>query len=173
MFYALGFRSVYLSAPEIGRWQVSFAEGNPFRQLFPPWLDFVIIAGYIVAWWGSFLFAPAWTDVIVAVGWLLASGWAFVWAILLVRSHEGTSLAALTRHLFPAIVAFVVTILADLVGTYVAGASNLVTATWIVGTVLVGAFFVTTAIALRQEGGEVERLYDWTTYRGRESIEDE
>lgn len=169
MFFALGFRAIYFSAPKIGPGGDRGPETDAFRRYLPPWLDFLIIGGYIVAWWGSFLFAPAWTDIIVGVGWLLASGWAFVWAILLVRRHEGTSLAALTRHLFPAVIAFTITILADLVGTYLAAANEVVTATWIVGTVLVGAFFLTTAIALRQEGGEVERLYDWTTYRGRET----
>ncbi len=173
MFYALGFRSVYLSAPNVRRWQVRFNEEDIFRAYFPAWLDYLIIGGYIVAWWGTYLFATSLTGVVVAVGWLLASGWAFVWAVLLVRDHEGTSLAALTRHLFPAVLAFSVTILADLVGTYVTSVTNLVTATWIVGTVLVGAFFITTAIALRQEGGEVERIYDWTTYRGTDEGEAE
>lgn len=173
MFYALGFRSVYLSAPNVRRWQVRFSEEDVFREYFPPWLDYLIIGGYLAAWWGTYLFVPSLTDAVVAVGWLLASGWAFVWALLLVRDHEGTSLAALTRHLFPAVLAFTVTILADLIGTYVTSVTNLVTATWIVGTVLVGAFFITTAIALRQEGGEVERIYDWTTYRGTEEREAE
>lgn len=173
MFYALGFRSVYLSAPRIAKDGRDGPGDGALRRYLPPWLDYVIIAGYIAAWWGSFLFAQEFTGLIVGVGWLLASGWAFVWAIVLVRRHEGTSLAALTRHLFPAVVAFTVTILADLVGTYVAPANNIVTGMWIVGTVLVGAFFVTTAIALRQEGGEVERLYDWSTYRGRGSLSDD
>ena len=173
MFLALGFRSLYLSAPDIARWHAETESGSDrFRRYFPPWLDYVIIAGYLVAWWGSFLFARQLTDLIVAAGWLLASGWAFVWAILIVQRHEGTSLAALTRHLFPAVVAFTVTIVADLVGTYVTSAGDAVVATWIVGTVLVGAFLFTTAIALRQESGEVERLYDWTTYRPREYGED-
>lgn len=167
MFFALGFRALYLSAPTIGRWDPDDDSLDLFHRYLPPWLDYLIIGGYIVAWWGTFLFARGLTDVVVAVGWLLASAWAFVWAILLVRQHEGTSLTALVRHLFPAVIAFTITILADLVGTYVAPASEVVTATWIVGTVLVGAFFLTTAIALRQEGGEVERIYDWSTYRGR------
>lgn len=168
MFFALGFRALYLSAPRIARVSQPEGGGAVLREYLPPWLDYIIIGAYIAAWWGAFLFAPSMTDVIVGIGWLLASGWAFVWAILLVRDHEGTSLAALTRHLFPAVIAFTITILADLLGTYLAPASNVVTGTWIVGTVLVGAFFLTTAIALRQEGGEVERIYDWSTYRGRE-----
>lgn len=168
MFFALGFRAMYLSAPRIARVSESDGSGAVLRQYLPPWLDYIIIGAYLAAWWGTFLFVPSLTDAIVGVGWVLASAWALVWAILLVRDHEGTSLAALTRHLFPAVIAFTITILADLVGTYVAPANTVVTATWIVGTVLVGAFFLTTAIALRQEGGEVERIYDWTTYRGRD-----
>lgn len=171
MFFALGFRAIYFSAPKIGPGTGKGSGTDAFRQYLPLWLDYLIIGSYIVGWWGTFLFARAWTDLVVAVGWLLASGWAFTWALLLVSRHEGTSLAALTRHLFPAIIAFTVAILADLAGTYLAPANNIVTATWIVGTVMVGTFLLTTAIALRQEGGEVERLYDWTTYRGRDDRE--
>lgn len=167
MFYALGFRAIYFSAPEIRPGKRTEPESDLFRRYLPLWLDYLIIGGYLAAWWGSFIFARSVTDLFVAVGWVVASGWAFVWAILLVRRHEGTSLAALARHLFPAVFAFTVAILAELVGTYLAPASNIVTGTWIVCTVLVGAFFITTATAIRQEEGEVQRLYDWTTYRRR------
>ena len=173
LFLALGFRALYLSAPVLaGRYADHEVGVDWFRQYFPPWLDYVIIGGYLLGWWGAFLFARPMTDIVVALGWVIASLWAFVWGILIIQRHEGTSLAALTRHLFPAIVAFTITILADLYGTYFARTSTLVRATWIVGTVLVGAFLLTTAIALRQESGEVERLYDWTTYRPPESDEE-
>ncbi|MFB6081697.1 MAG: hypothetical protein ABEJ67_02635 [Halanaeroarchaeum sp.] len=154
LFLALGFRAMYLSRDG--------GDGSPL----PPWVDFVVIAAFIVAWWSGFLFAHRLTPVVVSVGWLLASAWALWYAVLVVRRHEGTSIAALTRHLFPAVLAFTVTVLADLAGRTVGGAESLVTATWIVGTVLGAAFLFTTAIAIRQQGGEVERMYDWTTWRG-------
>ncbi|MFB6153000.1 MAG: hypothetical protein ABEJ27_01990 [Halodesulfurarchaeum sp.] len=166
LFFALGFRAVYLSMPETGRWVSETGRGDPFRRYLPTWLDYLIIGGYIVAWWSGFLLAHRVTDFVLAIGWLLASGWALIWALLIVRRHEGTSIAALTRHLFPAVAAFAGIVVADVVTSLMA-AENVGTAMWIVGTVLVGAFFLTTAIALRQESGEVERIYDHTTYRGR------
>ncbi|MFB6113430.1 MAG: hypothetical protein ABEJ58_04920 [Halodesulfurarchaeum sp.] len=166
MFYALGFRAFYFSAPNINRDHHSDrVPRSVLRQYLPIWLDYVIIASYIVGWWATVLVIPEGTAIIVAVGWVLASAWALVWAILIVSRHEGTSLASLTRHLFPAIVAFTVTILSDLWGRNVPGWDHIVTATWIVGTVFLGGFFLSTAIALRQESGEVERIYDWTTHR--------
>ncbi|MDX1747467.1 MAG: hypothetical protein R3324_16150, partial [Halobacteriales archaeon] len=99
--------------------------------------------------------------------WVIASGWAVVYAILTVRSHEGTSIAALVRHLLPAIVSFVVIVVAGLLGQYTAGFGAYVEGMWIVGSVLVAAFLFTTAVALRQQRGEVTRMYDWTTWPGQ------
>ena len=53
----------------------------------------------------------------------------------------------------------------DLVTSYLTGYGALADATWIVGTTLVAAFLFNTAVAIRQQGGELERLYDWTTWR--------
>ncbi|MFB6266160.1 MAG: hypothetical protein ABEI31_00765 [Halodesulfurarchaeum sp.] len=171
LFFALGFRALYLSMPETGRWASGEGPGDPFRRYLPDWLDYLIIGGYIVAWWAGFLLVHRVTDLVLAIGWLLASAWALVWAVLIVRRHEGTSIAALTRHLFPAVAAFTLIVVADVLAA-LAEVERVGTAMWIVGTVLVGAFFFTTAIAIRQESGEVERIYDHTTYRGRRQDED-
>ncbi|MFB6132703.1 MAG: hypothetical protein ABEJ44_04785 [Halanaeroarchaeum sp.] len=156
LFLALGFRSMYFSCRR---------GGETGESPIPPWADYLIIGAFVIAWWSGFLYVHPWTRIVVSVGWLGASAWALWYAVLVVRRHEGTSIAAMTRHLLPATVAFTVTILADIaVGTFTEYES-FVEATWIVGTVLVGAFLFTTAVAIRQQGGEVERMYDWTTWR--------
>jgi hypothetical protein len=63
------------------------------------------------------------------------------------------------------VVAVTLVVFADVFGSY-AGYTAVVDALWLVGTVLVGTFLFTTAVAIRQQGGEVERMYDWTTWRG-------
>lgn len=157
LFLALGIRALY-------HYGIDPAD----RVLsIPDWADSLVIVGFIVAWWAGFLtHRGAWIAVVVSLGWVLASAWAVGYAVLTVRSHEGTSIAALVRHLLPALVSFVVIVVAGLVGQYTGEFGAYVEATWIVGTVLVGAFLFTTAVALRQQGGEVERMYDWTTWPG-------
>ncbi|MFB6071232.1 MAG: hypothetical protein ABEJ76_09430 [Halanaeroarchaeum sp.] len=166
LFLALWLRAMYYSCRR---------GGETGESPLPSWIDYLIIGAFVVAWWSGFLVAHRFTPVVVSVGWVLASVWALWYAILVVRRHEGTSIAALTRFLFPAVLAFTVTVLADLVGSTMAGAESVVAGTWIVGTVLVGAFLFTTAVAIRQQGGEVERMYDWTTWRagGRAREDDE
>ncbi|MFW5896136.1 MAG: hypothetical protein ACOCUA_01995 [archaeon] len=164
LFLALGFRAMYFSCRR---------GGETGESPLPEWADYLIIAAFIVAWWSGFLYGHPWTDIVVSIGWVGASAWALWYAILVVRRHEGTSIAAITRHLFPAVVAFTVTVLADLaIGTFTEYES-VVAATWIIGTVLVGAFLFTTAVAIRQQGGEVERMYDWTTWRAGGRRDDE
>lgn len=157
LFLALGIRALY-------HYGIDPAD----RTLsIPDWADNLVIAGFIVAWWAGFLTdRGAWIAVVVSLGWVLASAWAVGYAVLTVRTHEGTSIAALVRHLLPALVSFVGIVVAGLAGQYTAGFAAYVEAAWIVGTVLVGAFLFTTAVALRQQGGEVKRMYDWTTWRG-------
>ncbi|MGM0398451.1 MAG: hypothetical protein ACQEQY_05600 [Halobacteriota archaeon] len=156
LFLALGFRAMYFSCRR---------GGETGESPLPEWADYLIIAAFIVAWWSGFLYVHAWTGLVVSIGWVAASAWALWYAVLVVRRHEGTSIAAMTRHLFPAVVAFTVTVLADLAIGSLTEYESLVAATWIIGTVLVGAFLFTTAVAIRQQGGEVERMYDWTTWR--------
>ncbi|MFB6133906.1 MAG: hypothetical protein ABEJ55_02850 [Halanaeroarchaeum sp.] len=156
LFLALGFRAMYFSCRR---------GGTTGESPLPEWADYLVILAFILAWWGGFLYAHRYTDLVVSVGWVGASALALFYALLVVRRHEGTSIAAITRHLFPAVVAFTITVLADLAVGSFPGFGGLVTATWIIGTVLVGAFLFNTAIAIRQQGGEVERMYDWTTWR--------
>ncbi|MFB6094418.1 MAG: hypothetical protein ABEJ77_05720 [Halanaeroarchaeum sp.] len=156
LFLALGFRAMYFSCAR---------GGETGESALPEWVEYLIIAAFVVGWWSAFLAAQPWTAAVVSVGWVGASAWALWYAVLVVRRHEGTSIAAMTRHLLPAVVAFTVTVLADLAVSALTDYEAVVTGTWIVGTVLVGAFLFTTAIAIRQQGGEVQRMYDWTTWR--------
>lgn len=155
LFVALGIRAMY-------HVQRSGEESSP---LLPVWADYLVIAVFIVAWWAGFLTGNAWTRPVVAVGWVGASIWAVMYGVQTVRVHEGTSLAALTRHLLPAILCVVVVVLTDLVGEFAGIDPAFVDAVWLVVTILVGAFLFNTAVAIRQQGGEVQRMYDWTTWR--------
>ena len=160
LFVALGIRATYHVAG-------SFGDGS---RLLPVWLDYLVIAAFIVAWWAGFLVDRAWTRPVVAAGWIAASAWAVFYAVRTVRVHEGTSLAALTRHLLPAVLCVVAVIVVDLLADVVAVETAIVDAVWLVGTILVGAFLFNTAVALRQQGGQVERMYDRTTWR-QQSVE--
>ncbi|ELY52516.1 hypothetical protein [Natronolimnohabitans innermongolicus] len=155
LFLALGIRGMYHAE----------RSGAGRSRLLPAWADVVVIAVFVAAWWGTFLVSTDWTRPVVAVGWVLTSAWAVLYGVQAVRVHEGTTLAALTRHLLPAIVCVVAVVFVDLVTSYLDGYGALADAAWIVGTTLVAAFLFNTAVAIRQQGGELERLYDWTTWR--------
>ncbi len=154
LFAALGIRQMYF---------MGYADSESPRAL-PAWVDSLVIAGFVASWWTGFLVEHQLIRLVVVVGWVGASLWALYYSVLAVRKHEGTSIAALVRNLLPAIIAVAAVVFADVLGTY-AGVPAAVDALWIVGTVLVGTFLFTTAIAIRQQGGEVERMYDWTTWR--------
>ncbi|WP_440770708.1 hypothetical protein [Natronorubrum sp. DTA28] len=161
LFLTLGIRAMYhAERPGEGR-----------SRVLPAWVDVAVIAVFVAAWWGTVLVDTDWTRPVVAAGWILTSGWAILYGVQAVRVHEGTTLAALTRHLLPAIVVVVAVIFVDLVTGYLAGYGALADAAWIVGTTLVAAFLFNTAVAIRQQGGELERLYDWTTWR-EQSLDD-
>ncbi|MFB6171505.1 MAG: hypothetical protein ABEJ23_03155 [Haloarculaceae archaeon] len=155
LFLALGIREMYFMGPGV----------DPTARSLPTWVDYLVVAGFVAAWWVGFLFANPWTHVVVAVGWVLASAWAIWYAVRTVQRHEGTGVAALTRHLLPAVLCVAGVVLVDLLGEVGLAPAPVVTAVWVVGTVLVGAFLFNTAVAIRQQGGEVERMYDWTTWR--------
>ncbi|ELY47549.1 hypothetical protein [Natronorubrum sulfidifaciens] len=155
LFFALAIRAMYHAE----------RTGNGRSRLLPAWADYAVIAVFVAAWWGTFLAGADWTRPVVAAGWVLTSAWALLYAVQAVRVHEGTTLAALTRHLLPAILCVAGIVFVDLVTGYLAGYGALADATWIVGTTLVAAFLFNTAVAIRQQGGELERLYDWTTWR--------
>lgn len=154
LFLALGIRAMYLADPGSGQ------RSSPL----PVWVDYAVIAVFVGAWWGTYLLEDAWTRPVVAVGWVVTSVWAVGYGVRTVRAHEGTTIAALTRHLLPAIVCVVLVVFVDLVTAFVDGVA-LAEAVWLVGMTLVGAFLFNTAVAIRQQGGELERLYDWTTWR--------
>ncbi|MFC7133123.1 hypothetical protein ACFQJ3_08270 [Salinibaculum sp. GCM10025337] len=161
LFVALGIRHLYFTG---------YAASQSPRAL-PAWVDHLVVTGFVGSWWFGFLVDQGWAHLVVVVGWVGASLWALYYSVLAVRKHEGTSIAALVRNLLPAVIAVTVVVFADVVGGY-AGLGAAVDALWLVGTVLVGGFLFTTAVAIRQQGGEVERLYDWTTWRG-DSLDEE
>ncbi|SIS12333.1 hypothetical protein [Natronorubrum thiooxidans] len=155
LFFALGIRAMYHAE----------RTGTGRSRLLPAWADYAVIAVFVAAWWGTFLVGTDWTHLVVAAGWVLTSAWALLYAVQTVRVHEGTTLAALTRHLLPAILCVAGVVFVDLLTGALAGYDALADAVWIVGTTLVAAFLFDTAVAIRQQGGELERLYDWTTWR--------
>ncbi len=155
LFLALGIRQLYYS-------------GVSAEQGLPTWADVLVVATFVGSWWTGFLLDQGLAHLVVVVGWIGASLWALYYGVLAVRRNEGTSIAALVRNLLPAVVAVTAVVFADILGTY-AGYAAVVDAIWLVGTVLVGTFLFTTAVAIRQQGGEVERMYDWTTWRGQGS----
>lgn len=163
LFVALGIRAMYHSERGV----------DHASRLFPPWVDYLVVAAFVVAWWTGFFIDESWTRPVVAVGWIAASVWAIVYAVRTVRVHEGTSLAALTRHLLPAVLCIVIIIIVDLLSEIDVTHVAFVDATWLIGTTLVGAFLFNTAVAIRQQGGQVERMYDWTTWRQQSVRDDE
>lgn len=157
LFLALGIRALYFYGRDRG----------PASRVLPAWADLLVVAGFVVAWWAGFVLGRAGlVALVVSVGWVIASAWAVLYAVMTVRTHEGTSIAALTRHLLPAVVSFALIALAGVVGRYLPRFAAVADAGWIVGTAVVGTFLFTTAVALRQQGGEAERLYDPTTWHG-------
>ena len=160
LFIALGIRAMY-HADEAG-------EGV---RLLPAWVDGLLILGFVAAWWIGYFAAGEWTRPVVAVGWIGASAWAVFYGVRTTRAHEGTTFSAITRHLLPAILCVVAIIVADLLGSVAAVDASVVEAVWLVGTVLVAAFLFNTAAAIRQQEGEVDRMYDRTTWR-QQRLED-
>lgn len=156
LFLSLGIRAMYLA-------NRSGSSSTPRL----PWIDYLVLGGIVLAWWVGFLTSrPTWTTLVETVGWGGATLWVLRYGVLTVRTHEGTSFAALVRHLLPAVISFIVVVFSDLVGIYTRQYAAFVEAVWVIGTVLVAAFLFNTAVAIRHQGAEVERLYDWTTWRG-------
>ncbi|WP_254857375.1 hypothetical protein [Natronomonas gomsonensis] len=160
LFVALGIRAMYLAERT--------ADGA--SRLLPTWVDFLVVGVFVVAWWAGFLLDGEWTRPVVAVGWVGASVWAMLYAVQTVRRYEGTTLSALTRHLLPSIVCVVAIVMTDLLSSVAPLDAGTVDALWLVGTVLVAAFLFDTAVTIRQQEGEVERMYDRTTWR-QQSVE--
>jgi hypothetical protein len=155
LFIALGIRAMYhadRSDPDAAR-------------LLPVWVDGLVILGFVAAWWIGYFAAGEWTRPVVAVGWAGASIWAVFYAVRTTRAHEGTTFSAITRHLLPAILCVAGIIVVDLAGSVAGVEQAVIEGVWLVGTVLVAAFLFNTAVAIRQQEGEVERMFDRTTWR--------
>lgn len=155
LFLGLGIRSMYHAQRGV----------EDTSRLLPAWVDYLVVAGFVVAWWAGFLAAEQWVRPVVAIGWVAASVWAVLYAVQTVRVHEGTTIAALTRHLLPAVLGTVVVVMTDLAAPLTGLDPGVVDAVWLVGTVLVAAFLFNTAVTIRQQEGQVERMYDQTTWR--------
>jgi len=160
LFIALGIRAMYHADRPAGA-----------GRLLPVWVDGLVIVGFVAAWWVGYVAAGEWTRPVVAIGWIGASAWALFYAVRTTRAHEGTTFSAITRHLLPAILCVVAVIVTDLARSVTAVDGAAVEAVWLVGTVLVAAFLFNTAVAIRQQEGEVDRMYDRTTWR-QQSLED-
>lgn len=160
LFVALGIRAMYHA-------DRSASAG----RLLPVWADGLVIVGFVAAWWVGYVAAGEGTRPVVAVGWITASAWALFYAIRTTRTHEGTTFSAITRHLLPAVLCVVAVIVTDLARSVTAVDGAAVEAVWLVGTVLVAAFLFNTAVAIRQQAGEVDRMYDRTTWR-QQSLDD-
>lgn len=154
LFLALGIRALYF-----------YGRTDDQPRVLPQWVDYLVVVGFVASWWLAFLGHYDWMGLVVSIGWVGASLWALCYSVLTVRHHEGTSIAALTRHLLPTVLCVSAVVSVELVGQYEHAFRSLTDAIWIIGTVLVGAFLFTTAVAIRQQGGEVQRMYDWTTWR--------
>ncbi|AQL42744.1 hypothetical protein BV210_08485 [Halorientalis sp. IM1011] len=130
------------------------------------WAGPTVVAGFVAAWWLTYLFAtPTAVAGLEVVGLLLATAYTLYHAVGTVRAEEGTSIAAFTRQFTPALVAFAVVAVADHAVALSVPAAAVGDGLALVGTVLAGAFLFTTAVAIRQQGGEIQRLYDPTTWR--------
>lgn len=156
LFISLGIRAMY----------VENRDGSS-SNIRTPWVDYIVLGGVVISWWIGFLSSrPIWITLVETLGWGGATLWVLRYGVLTVRAHEGTSFAAVVRHLLPAVISFVVVVFSALVGSYTLRYTAVVDAVWVIGTVLVAAFLFNTAVAIRHQGAEVERKYDWTTWRG-------
>lgn len=158
LFIALGIRAMYHADRSSSR----------SKQLLPAWVDGLVIAGFVAAWWIGYFAAGDWTRLVVAVGWIGASAWAVFYGIRTTRANEGTTFSALIRHLLPAVLCLTAITMTDLARSVADVDGAFVEAVWLVGTVLVAAFLFNAAVAIRQQEGEVERMYDRTTWRQQE-----
>ncbi len=160
LFVALGIRAMYHA-------DNSADDG----RLLPVWVDVLVVVGFVAAWWVGYFAAGEWTRPVVAVGWIGASAWALFYGVRTTRSHEGTTFSALTRHLLPAVFCVVAIVMTDLLRGVGGIDPGMAEAVRLVGTVLIAAFLFNTAVVIRQQAGEVARMYDRTTWR-QQRLED-
>lgn len=156
LFCAVGVRAVHRS---VG--------GDP---LVPePWarrLGPAAVGGFVLAWWAAYLAGlPGIVVALELVGLLLAVAYTLYHAVGTVGAEEGTSVAAFTRQFVPALLAFAAVAAAGHAGAVLPVPPAVAEGVALAATVLAGAFLFTTAVALRQQTGEVSRMYDPTTWR--------
>ncbi len=161
LFLALGIRAI------------SQLESRGDDGSTPPYLNYVfdgiVVTVFVLAWWISFVLEqPSWIIQVQVTGWVLMVCFAIYYAVKAVYKHEGTSIAAIVRHLLPAVVCFAGIIIVELLHLATDGFEALAGASWIVGVVLVSVFLFNTATTIRQEKAELHRIYDRTTWRGND-----
>ncbi|WP_136716655.1 hypothetical protein [Halorientalis salina] len=161
LFAAVGVRAMYRTA--------TGGHGLVTKRELPNWVLPSVLAGFVVTWWAAYLFGPSVVvGAVETVGLAGAVAYTLAYAVATVRAQEGTSIAAVTRQFTPALVAFAVVVVAEQASFYGLGSDVVATSLVMVGRVLAAAFLFATAVAIRQQGGEVSRLYDPTTWRGND-----
>lgn len=164
LFGAVGVRAMYRTATGHAGF---LGDAERSRSLFP-----IVLAVFVLAWWVVYLAGSENVLALVeTVGLAGAVAYSLAYAVATVRAQEGTAISAITRQFTPALVSFTVVVVAEQAVRYgldgVVGAVGLS----LTGRVLTAAFLFATAVAIRQQGGEVSRLYDPTTWRGHEDRE--
>jgi hypothetical protein len=155
LFCAIGVRAVHRSVGEAGR-----------SESWTRWLAPTVVAGVALGWWAAYLLGSAATVVAIELTGLLAAvAYALYHAVGTVRVGEGTSVAAFIRQFVPALLAFAVVAAAGHADAVVPRVAPVAEGVALVATTLAGAFLFTTAVALRQQTGELNRMYDPTTWR--------
>jgi len=154
LFCAVGVRAIHRSVEGAGR-----PSGRPVAP--------AAVVALAAAWWATHLFAaPVVVAAVEVAGLLAATTFTVYHAVGTVGAAEGTSVAAVTRQFVPALLALAVVGVAEHVGVVAPGAAPVGRGAALVGTAVAGAFLFATMTAIRQQGGEVERMYDETTWRG-------
>lgn len=161
LFSAAGVRALYATTRR--------DRGDPEPASLPEWAWYAVLGAFVVVWWGGYLSGTGNAVALVeAVGLAGAVIYTLAFAVLTVRDAEGTAVAAVIRQFVPALLCFAGVVVAEQAGRHTAVDPGVVVGVELVGTSLVGAFLFTTAVAIRQQGGEVGRMYDRTTWRGQE-----
>ncbi|ESS05585.1 MAG: hypothetical protein A07HB70_02061 [uncultured archaeon A07HB70] len=159
LFCAVGMRGVHRSVEGAGR--------RRSRPVAP-----AAVVALVAAWWATHLFAaPVVVAAVEVAGLLAATSFTVYHAVGTVDAAEGTSVAAVVRQFLPALLALAVVGVAEHLGVAVPGAAPAGRGAALVGTAVAGAFLFSTMTAIRQQGGEVERMYDETTWRADGSPE--
>ena len=158
LFAAVGVRAMYRTA--------TGSRGLLTSRELPTWVLPSVLGTFVFTWWVAYLFGPSIAvGVVETVGLAGAVVYTLAYAVATVRAQEGTSIAAVTRQFTPALVAFAAVVVAEQASYYGLGSAVVASSVVMVGRVFTAAFLFATAVAIRQQGGEVSRLYDPTTWR--------